>query len=205
MAGRRTARLHESRESGRLAVQFRERSGPTLVDESFIEFTDLRSQMGNALVLRSLTKFHALPGLRIGALIGPAELMRRWRDKREPWQLNVLAEAAALVSIKAYTHHAQTREYVRSERERVRAQLASCGLGQIQPSVANYFAVKAPPDISGQICTELFSQRILIRDCSGWPGVSDGVLRLAIKTSEENDKLLACWRRISCGISAHSS
>src|SRR5688572_383068 len=77
------------------------RSGPVMVDESFIEFTGLQSatSLGADVVLRSLTKIYALPGLRAGAVVGPVDLVRKWRELREPWQVNILAEAAVLASL----------------------------------------------------------------------------------------------------------
>ncbi|MGD0578244.1 MAG: aminotransferase class I/II-fold pyridoxal phosphate-dependent enzyme, partial [Bryobacteraceae bacterium] len=77
------------------------REGPVLVDESFIDFTALQSAVGwcelhpNLLVLRSLSKFYALPGLRVGALVGSPQLISRLRRRREPWTVGALADAAA--------------------------------------------------------------------------------------------------------------
>src|SRR3954452_3971305 len=87
---------------------------PLLVDESFLEFTGLPSAAArpDVWVLRSLTKFYALPGLRIGALIGPADEVERLREQREPWQVNVLAEAAALAAIADREHARRTLELV---------------------------------------------------------------------------------------------
>lgn len=183
-----------------IAVPPRERGGLTLVDESFIEFTGLASRIGKDLVLRSLTKFHALPGLRAGALVGPVDLMREWRQFREPWQLNVLAEAAALHAISAREHHRRTREYIQIEREYLQA-----GLEINLPSLANYVMIKTPPDRTAKIAAQFRADRILVRDCTGWPGVPAGCLRFAIKTRAENDRLLACWKRITCAFSAASS
>jgi threonine-phosphate decarboxylase len=178
------------------AIEYRDRRGPTLIDESFIEFTELSSCLDRALVLRSLTKFHALPGLRVGALVGPADLVRKWRERREPWQLNVLAEAAALVAIGAEEHHRLTRQYVCAERERVIASIERLRPGSTQPSVANYFVMKVPPGSTKDIAKRLRNGRILIRDCTGWPGVPEGYLRIAIRTREENDRFLECWSQI---------
>jgi threonine-phosphate decarboxylase len=178
------------------AIDFRDRRDLTWVDESFIEFTDLPSCLGRALVLRSLTKFHALPGLRIGALVGPVDLMRQWRERREPWQLNVLAEAAALVAIQAHQHHIRTREYVRAERERVIASIEQLLAGSTRPSLANYITIQVPSGLSKDIAEQFRKRHILVRDCTGWPGVPDGCLRIAIRTREENDRLLHCWTEI---------
>lgn len=174
-------------------VALRERRGLTLVDESFIEFTDLPSAIGSGrMVLRSLTKFQALPGLRVGALVGPPDVMRRLRVYREPWQVNVLAEAAALAAMTDREHARRTREYVAAERARVTAALGAA------PSVANYVFV--PLEYSADsLAQHLLDRRILIRVCTGMPGVDGEAVRLAIRTRSENDRLIEAWRDFSCG------
>ena len=122
--------------------------------------------------------------------------MRQWRERREPWQLNVLAEAAALVAIQAYEHHRRTREYVRAERERVIASIEQLRPGSTRPSLANYIMIQVASGLSKDIVEQFRKRRILVRDCKGWPGVPDGYLRIAIRTREENDQLLHCWTEI---------
>ena len=90
-------------------------SHPVMVDESFLDFTDSPSVMRllperpRLFILRSLTKFHAIPGLRVGALVGGIDEIAPLRRFREPWQVNVLAEAAAVASL-------QDREYATRSR-----------------------------------------------------------------------------------------
>ncbi|MDX1980726.1 MAG: aminotransferase class I/II-fold pyridoxal phosphate-dependent enzyme [Bryobacteraceae bacterium] len=166
---------------------------PLLVDESFLEFTGAPSLAGtreNLFVLRSLTKFHALPGLRIGALAGPAALMTQWRARREPWPVNVLAEAAVLASIADHDHAARTIAFVRREREWLTARLAEISGLHPLPSQANYMLV-ALDQPAAPLVENLARRRILVRDCSGWPGVGFAhAIRLAVRTREENLRLL---------------
>jgi threonine-phosphate decarboxylase len=179
-------------------VASRVRKGLTLVDESFLEFTDLPSCIGKTLVLRSLTKFHALPGLRVGALVGPAQLISRWRQYREPWQLNILAQAAALASIGDKDHQKKTRAYVMAERERVIKEFDTDESTVVGQPLANYFLVQFSPTAFDLVRGEFLKKRILVRDCTGWAGVPDRCLRFAIRTREQNDRLLTCWRQILC-------
>src|SRR5260370_26244919 len=75
-----------------------------MVDESFLDFTRspsairLLPRRPNLFVLRSLTKFCAIPGLRVGALICGQEQAAPLRSAREPWQVNVLAESAPIAA-----------------------------------------------------------------------------------------------------------
>ncbi len=150
-----------------------------LVDESFLEFSGKVSaatlNLPNVLVLRSLTKFYALPGLRVGALIGDID-----RARREPWQLNVLAEAAALAALADTEHEARSVELVNRERTYLTSRL------QALPSDANFLFVPHPEP--ARLKAHLLRHKILIRDDPDWPGV-----RIAVRTRAENDRLLKAW------------
>lgn len=152
------------------------REGPVLIDESFIEFTRLTSAIHwcaahpNLLVLRSLSKFHALPGLRIGALVGSGEWMQRLRRKREPWQVNALAEAAARAALADPCHAERTRELVEHERAFLLDQLDPLDGLHFRPATANFlFAETTQP--AAEICDWFLDRRILLRNCTGLPGV----------------------------------
>lgn len=180
------------------AMRAPSRSGPTLIDESFIEFTDLESAIGRgAIVLRSLTKFYALPGLRVGALVAPAELVREWKKRREPWQVNVLAEAAALAALSDDEHAIRTKAFVNSEREWLQTQLRSLPGVKPEPALANYVFVRL--DYSAErLCDYMLNHKVLIRNCSGWPGVPDKGVRVAVRTRIENERLIELWREFPC-------
>lgn len=175
-----------------------DRSGPMLIDESFIDFTDLQSTMSKGdVVLRSLTKIYALPGLRVGAVVGPADVVRRWREMREPWQLNVLAEAAALVSIAQPEHAARTREFVSAERARLLSLAAE--LQGVSPVAgrANFVFAKLAYSAAA-LCDFMLEHKILLRNCTGWVGIEGEAVRFAIRTREQNDRLIQLWREFSC-------
>ena len=168
-----------------LRAYLRSSNATVLIDESFIEFSGrpssatLLEEFPNLLVLRSLTKLYALPGLRIGALIGHVQ---QWRDQREPWQVNVLAQAAALAAISDTEHAARSIQFVSQEREYLSRHL------DCLPSDANFLFV--PLDCPGaNLKRQLLERKILIRDDADWRGV-----RIAVRTRAENDRLLDAWR-----------
>lgn len=177
-------------------------ANPVLIDESFIDFTGQPSLIGtppgsrgNVFVLRSLTKFHAIPGLRAGVLAGPPAVLQGWLRHREPWQVNVLAEAAVEASLNDQDHAARTIEFVASEREWLAAQLAAIPGLSPQSSFANFLLVgmeRALPPLE--------PYKILVRDCSGWPGVPfEHAMRIAVRTRDENLRLIAALRGELCG------
>jgi threonine-phosphate decarboxylase len=164
-----------------------------LVDESFLEFSELPSaaalisEYPQLVVLRSLTKFYALPGLRIGALIGSIELIQKWRQQREPWQVNVLAEAAALAALADKEHAARSLAFMCSERAWLADQL-NCQAGD-----GNFLYVPLSYP-AGTLCAHMLERKILIRNCTGWPGLAGEAVRIAVRRREENLRLLQAWR-----------
>jgi threonine-phosphate decarboxylase len=182
-------------------VRLGARSHPVLIDESFLEFTGMRSAMSmrgpNLYVLRSLTKFYALPGLRVGALVGAVDVVRRWRELREPWQVNVLAEEAALAAIADRDHARRTIEFVQTERAWLFSQLESLGGAQPLPSAANYVFVQLEY-AAAKLCGHFLDAKVLIRNCTGIPGVQGEAVRVAVRTRQENQKLIAHWKEFAC-------
>ena len=172
-----------------------------LVDESFLEFTDAPSALQlvpryeKLLVLRSLTKLHALPGLRVGALVGQS--VPAMMPQREPWQVNVLAEAAALVAIRATDHHQRTRNFVNAERDWLADQLAA--LPGLRPLVgtANYLLAWTTQD-PAPLVTWLAARRVLVRDCTHIPGVDAPAIRLAVRLRPDNERLLELLKEFLC-------
>jgi threonine-phosphate decarboxylase len=178
-------------------------NNPVLVDESFLEFSGFPSastllpQYPQLMILRSLTKFHALPGLRIGALVGSPAAVRAWREQREPWQVNVLAEEAALASLADSDHAAQSLEFVRVERAWLLERLGTIRGAEPIGSDANFLYV--PTRYPAQpLCDFLLRRRILIRNCTGWPGLSGEAVRVAVRQRHENERLLQAWREFTC-------
>lgn len=184
------------------AIESKLREGHRLiVDESFLEFTEAESALSlveryeHLLVLRSLTKMHALPGLRIGALVGrrvPAMIARR-----EPWQVNVLAEAAALAALAATEHPQRTRDFVAGERAWLTAELAAIpGLCPTE-SAANYLLVWTAADPAALV-TWLAARRVLVRNCTQIPGVDGPAIRVAVRQRADNQRLLDLLKEYLC-------
>ena len=172
-----------------------------LVDESFLELTDAPSALQlvqryeNLLVLRSLTKLHALPGLRIGALVGQS--VPAMMPYREPWQVSVLAEAASLAAIRATDHHQRTRNFVTAERGWLAGRLAE--LPGLRPlaGTANYLLVWTTQD-PAPLVSWLATRRVLVRDCTHIPGVDAPAIRLAVRLRADNERLLELLREFLC-------
>jgi threonine-phosphate decarboxylase len=176
---------------GQIREYAAQHDGPVLVDESFIDFTNAASLAphahGNLYVLRSLTKFHALPGLRVGALVGDVAGLA---ELRPPWTLNTLAEEAALASLDDRGHARRTREFIGAESAWLAHELGG------DPPSANYVFVRTPR--AAELTAYAASRQVLIRDCGGWPGLRVSGVRAAVRRRLENEILVRIFREFAC-------
>jgi threonine-phosphate decarboxylase len=117
---------------------------------------------------------------------------------REPWQVTVLGEQAALAAIGDREHSLRTIEFVRSERCWLSRRLAEIPGAHPQSSCANYLLVVLDY-AAAPLVAHLLERRILVRDCTNWPGVPfPSSVRVAVRTRPENERLLAAWKDFSC-------
>ena len=185
---------------GEIAALFQlcRRHGAFLViDEAFIDFSEEESAKslvagtGGGVVLRSLTKFYAIPGLRLGYAVGCREVIARLAALRAPWSVNTLAQAAGLASLADPAYAARTRGFIAAERERLAAGLTALPGLSVYPSAANYLLVRLGGGLTaGELAAGLLAARILIRDCASFRGLDERFFRVAVRSREENDRLV---------------
>ncbi|MGK7936155.1 MAG: threonine-phosphate decarboxylase CobD [Xenococcaceae cyanobacterium] len=171
-----------------------------VVDEAFMDFLPPEQEQSlisvvkdfpNLVILRSLTKFYSLPGLRIGyALANPARI-KRWQKFRDPWSVNALAAIAAEMVIQDRQFQQQTWDWLPPTRNKLRQGLASIPGLQPFSSAANFLLVKTS-ESSTKLQEELLKQsQILIRDCLSFPELGDRYFRIAVRSQKDNSYLLA--------------
>jgi len=171
------------------------------LDEAFVEFTAQPSMVHfvdrfpNLWVLRSLTKFYAIPGLRLGYLVGQGvpSIMRF----REPWQINNLAEIAGIASIEDQQYAEETLQLVQRERIWLWKQLQHLNHVRAFPTSANFFLARTDANAAlDGLIVKLSGSNILIRDCRNTEGMDGPYFRFAIKNRSNNMRLLEFLRRI---------
>jgi threonine-phosphate decarboxylase len=178
-------------------------SHPVMVDESFLDFTDAPSVLRllprrpDLFVLRSLTKFYAIPGLRVGALVGGEEEIAVLRHFREPWQVNVLAEAAAIASVQDSDYAIRSRSFIEQERQWLMERVAQFPGVRVEPSCVNFLYARVDYD-PARLCAFLLESKILLRNCSLWKGFEQRSVRVAVRTREANTRLLNAWSEFQC-------
>lgn len=182
----------------RLARQCREAGAVLVVDEAFADFAPESSVLKDAafteglLVLRSLTKYYALAGLRLGFMAATEETIERFRAMKPPWSVNTVAIAAGVAALGDRAFDGETESWLREERRRLAEGFEATGSFRVFPSAANYLLVKAEsPQAAGEIKEMLFRKGILIRDLSTMVGLDCGTFfRVAVLARADNELLL---------------
>jgi histidinol-phosphate/aromatic aminotransferase/cobyric acid decarboxylase-like protein len=166
-----------------------------VVDEAFMDFvpgepaTLVRERMDDVIVVRSLTKALAIPGLRAGYAVAPAALAGRLRDVRPPWSANALALAALVAAARRPDALAEIAERAAAEREDLERRLAGvCGL-RTWPSAANFCLVEVADGPA--VLDALRERKIAVRAAASFPGLGAGDLRVTARAPRENERLVA--------------
>lgn len=173
-----------------------------LVDEAFVDFLPASASLvdndipPNLLVLKSLTKFYAIPGLRLGCLVASAELIDRLGKFQEPWTVNCLAAGAGDYLLRQTDFNEKTRDFISKEKEYLFRGLSKIsGLTPFPPAV-NFLLVKITGDglTSTSLKEKMAQKGILIRDCANFKGLSNSFFRVSVNTRKENRLLLAALK-----------
>ena len=171
-----------------------------VIDEAFMDFLTPSQEQSlipvvekypNLVILRSLTKFYSLPGLRIGYAIAHPERLRQWQQWRDPWSVNTLAAAATAAAIQDKGFQQLTWDWLATARSRLFKQLSAIEGLQPFASAVNYLLVKT--EISATRLQEklLTDYRIVIRDCLSFPELGDRYFRIAVRLPDQNERLVA--------------
>lgn len=141
----------------------------------------------NLLVLDAFTKLYGMAGVRLGyCLCSDEELLTLMLDSGAPWSVSSVAQAAGIAALQESTYLLKMRALIRGEKVYLCNNLLRCGINTIG-SEANYlFFYTELPDLKKR----LGEKGLLIRDCSNYPGLTEGYYRIAVRTREENERLM---------------
>lgn len=179
-----------------------------VMDEAFIDFVEgyenltlvsRAVQDPRLLVLGSLTKFFALPGLRLGYLVGTQERIQKVAAQLPLWNINSLAQAAGTAALQDRQYQAHSREYIHKSRQKLYGALQTIpGLNPLLPTANFIFCRLGPGWPSAPQLVQLMGERgILVRDCSNYRGLDDRCIRVAVRRQRENEALVAALRDVA--------
>ncbi|HEX9025138.1 MAG TPA: threonine-phosphate decarboxylase CobD [Clostridium sp.] len=173
-----------------------------LIDESFLDFIEENLSMisyineyENLIIIKSLTKFFAIPGLRIGyGICSNVSLKENVENISPAWNINILAEIATKTAIKDKNYIEESIKFIKDEKEYLYNELKEInGLKVYEPNV-NFVFFKTI--IKMNLKNELLKNNILIRSCSNYEGLDNSYYRIAVRSHEENSKLIKNIRNI---------
>lgn len=176
-----------------------------VVDEAFLDFTrgfphsliPHTIEYPRLVVLKSLTKIYALPGLRLAFMALGSYATSLLEGRIEPWSISALSLAAGFYCLGLADFNDRTRNEVARLRTILIQGVEALKLGRLFPAEANYVLWRLPRAKQAQrILNGLFNQGILVRDASNFHGLEKGYLRLAVRPEAETSRLLSGLRNL---------
>lgn len=173
-----------------------------ILDESFLDFADVQDmslmsedilgKYQNLYIVKSISKSYGVPGLRLGILAsGNREMIAYIKKDVSIWNINSMAEFFMQILDKYKSDYRLSLDKLKSERSRFYKELSKLPNLKVYPSQANYFMCELLNGYeSKKVAAELLEDNILIKDLSGKIKNGHQYVRIAIRTSEENDRLI---------------
>ena len=144
----------------------------------------------NLILIRSLTKFYSIPGLRIGYGILHPEKIRQIAPRQYPWSVNSLAQTVGAEVILDKPFQEKTRSWTQNERNFMFQALNTISAIEIFPSTTNFLLFRILDDSKPMdLYQYLLSQSLLIRNCGNFKGLDETFFRISLKERQENQKL----------------
>jgi len=171
-----------------------------VIDECFNGFLDdpegqtmkgFLKDYDNLIILKAFTKLYGMAGVRLGyCLCAKAETVAALGTAGPPWNVSSLAQEAGLAALEDARHVAEGRKIVRQERQRIKEELTGLGFSGVCGE-ANYILFRGPEDLGARMREE----GVLIRSCGNYEGLGENWFRVAVRTHDENTRLLEALER----------
>ena len=179
-----------------------------LADESFLDFCpdanertvkDLATRYENLCVIQSMTKFYAIPGLRLGFAVLPVPLRAHMESMKDVWSVNVLAQNAGVAALADDKYQQATRDFMATEKTFVSQKLQQFEGIKVYPPAVNFVLFRLPVAVRNHtqaIVQQFRAHGILVRDCANYQGLGAGYLRMAVRTRAENLRFFTAMKEI---------
>jgi L-threonine-O-3-phosphate decarboxylase len=174
------------------------------IDESFLDFLrngesysaiNLLKEYNNVFIIKSMTKLFAIPGIRIGyGICKNKNIIRQMELVSVPWNINILAEKAALEALNDKEYIDKTISYIEEEKNYLYKELSKFNNMKVFNPSVNFIMFKINNNIDLKL--ELIKEDIIIRSCNNYIGLDDRYYRIAVRTREENNKLIIALKNV---------
>jgi len=185
-----------------LRERTRRASATFVIDEAFVDFVPHATTIAHAatasrtIAIRSLTKFFAVPALRVGFGVCEPELAARMRAALPSWPVTTMAMRAVIAALGDAAYARTTLVTIERNRTILRADLEALGLRTF-PSAANFILIQLPIAYGAAALTRelVVASRIVVRDCSSYVGLApDRFIRVAVRDVVNNHRLIVAMR-----------
>ncbi len=177
------------------------------IDENYIEFAEagevntvagMVKEYENLFVIRSVTKFYGMAGLRFGYAVAAEPLIEKLETVRQPWSINALASIATLAAFSDTEFIENTKQTIKKERANLSKKLGEIEGLQVYPSTTNFLLVKIKNrKINSTKLKELLAkEHILIRDCCTFVGLDDSYFRVTVRSAKDNQRLVDTIKKV---------
>ena len=178
-----------------------------IVDETFMEFVGEEEkyslinkikQTPNLFILKAVTKFFGMPGLRLGyGVTSNKQIIKNIYEYKEPWTINSFAENLSNYLFKDKEYINGSKDYYINERKFMLEELRKISGLKVYDTDTNFVLIKLDDDEANSLKLELFEKyNILIRDASNFIGLDKSYIRVAIKSHNDNKVLIESLRKI---------
>jgi len=157
----------------------------------FESLVDFSPQLPNLIIIKSLTKAYAIPGLRLGYVIASSQIIESLKRIKIPWSVNSLAIEAGIFVLKDYKKHVPNKNNLYKQVVEFQQQLSSIPNIKVTPSNCNYFLVELKKSKAADLKNHLANiHGLLIRDASNFRGLTEHHFRVALQNADMNLKLV---------------
>jgi threonine-phosphate decarboxylase len=195
--------LCSSREMKRLIEMAARYRITVLLDEAFIDYCPLESltrpaaEFENLIVFRSVTKFFAIPGLRVAYALSGSCHINDMNRLIAPWPIASIASVAACAALNDEAHAQESRLANERRRSWLEEQLAQLQIATY-PSSANFLLLRFPAGVDVRLLwgRMIVEEQLVLRSCANFEGLAAGHLRIAVRSESENDRLISGLKRV---------
>ena len=175
-----------------------------VIDESFVDFLgddysirQLTKSFSNLVVVQSLTKFFAIPGLRLGFAIADESIINRLELGKDVWNVNYLAQKAGVAALDDVEYINETQRWIAAEKDYIINRLHNIEVINFFEPTVNFVLIKFKTEETAlNVIDTLKSHKILVRSCANFLGLDGSYIRMAIRNREENCKVLDVLERL---------
>jgi threonine-phosphate decarboxylase len=195
--------LFEAEQMHQLIEMAAQHKVSVLLDEAFIDYspeqslTQKASEQSNLVVFRSVTKFFAIPGLRVAYAVSDAPTARNLARSLAPWPISTFASDGVSAVLRDEIYPDESRSANDRRRTWLEQELARLNIFTY-PSSANFLLLRFPAEVETRLLWErmIGEEQVVLRSCENFEGLAPGHLRVAVRSEPENERLIRGLERM---------